>query len=98
MKKILLSSLLLLPLCLYGCSTSSNTQAVKNLNAQLNEVESVITVNDSLLDESNSYNNASNDKYNFLRDRAYNNQMEEQYLKGQILSLSSYFKANQNKK
>lgn len=99
MKKIILSSLLLLPLSLYGCSNGSDAQAVKNLNAQLDEVESVVTLNDNSLGESgNYYNENSSDKFNYLRDRAYNSQMEEQYLKGQILTLSSYLKANQNKK
>ena len=99
MKKIILSSLLLLPLSLYGCSNGSDAQAVKNLNAQLDEVESVVTLNDNSLGESgNYYNENSSEKFNYLRDRAYNSQMEEQYLKGQILTLSSYLKANQNKK
>lgn len=89
MKKIiLLSSLLLLPLSLYGCSNGSDAQVVKNLNAQLDEVESVVTLNDNSLGESgNYYNENSSDKFNYLRDRAYNSQMEEQYLKGQILTL-----------
>ena len=97
MKKVILSSLLLLPLAMTGC-TSSSDATIKNLNAQLDDVQSSVSTSGNYIGESSNYYSDTPSNSNFLRDRAFNDQMEEQYLKNQILSMSSYLKNNQNKK
>ncbi len=99
MKKILLASVgIVLALGMTGCSTNTANQSVKNLNAQLERVDNVVvaSVNDETSEISNSSSNNTTSNLNYLANKAYNDMLEERYLKDEILSLSSYLKSNQN--
>lgn len=101
MKKIILASVgVILALGMTGCSSNSASQSVKNLNAQLDRVDNAVvsSVSDDTSEISNSNNTASTDNLNYLRNKAYNDMLEERYLKDEILSLSSFLKSNQNTK
>lgn len=102
MKKLVLASLgALLALSMTGCSSNPGSQSIKNLNAQLERVDNTIvsSVSDDTSEISNSVpiNNSTNN-LQYLKNKAYNDMLEERYLKDQILSLSSYLKSNQNTK
>ena len=101
MKKIILASVgVILALGLTGCSSNSASQSVKNLNAQLDRVDNAVvsSVSDDTSEISNSSTSSTTSNLNYLRNKAYNDMLEERYLKDEILSLSSYLKSNQNTK
>ena len=100
MKKIVLASVgVILALGMTGCSSNSASQSVKNLNEQLDRVNNavVFSVSDDASEIANTTSSTTSN-LNYLRNKAYNDLLEERYLKDEILSLSSYLKSNQSTK
>lgn len=106
MKKVIISSICLLScLTLAGCSSNDSSQAVKNLNSQLDKTTDVVnTVDDNEISQVsylNTYNANGDDNYaNKLQDLkslSYRTMLEEEYLRQDILSMSSYLKSNKTK-
>lgn len=103
MKKIILSVFcFLVCLIMVGCSSNSDTQALKNLNSQLDRVSEIVssTSTSEVSEVSPSFSQPyTNTTYQLprLRENAYQNMIQEEELRQNVLSLSAYLKGNQTK-
>ena len=103
MKKIILSVFcFLVCLIMVGCSSNSDTQALKNLNSQLDRVTEIVssTSTSEVSEVSPSFSQSyTNTTYQLprLRENAYQNMIQEEELRQNVLSLSAYLKGNQTK-
>ena len=104
MKKIIISSVcMIMALTMTGCASNNETQALENVNAQVNKVYSVVNstgMNEtSEVSPAGTYNdNTANNQLSSLRGRSYQNMIEEDYLRQEALELCNCLKdASANK-
>ncbi len=101
MKKIMLSTILIL-LCIIfaGCSASSESQALHSLNTQLDRVTEIVSsTNSSEVSEVSFFStNSNNLQIPKQKEEAYQNMVNEEDLRKDVLTLANYLKSNQSVK
>ncbi len=104
MKKIIISIFcFIVCLAMVGCSSNSDSQALKNLNSQLNRVSEIVssTSSSEVSEVSPSFSQPyTNNNYQLprLKENAYQNMLKEEELRQNVLTLNVYLKETQGKK